>query len=84
MNLKEYLETNKISYRVFSEKTGIDHTALWRYSYKERKPTLEHALTIERVTGGMVSVFDLAHNGSLPLEEDLKSPGPSALSGVPS
>ena len=83
MRFKEWLQRYGYTYREFAEVSGIDHTALFRYAKGERQPTLSHAITIERLTEGKVSVFDLS------LEEDSSdqtSPRegvPSELSGVP-
>lgn len=59
MKLKEWLDNYKISYRQLEKDTGIDHTALFRYAKGERQPSLGHAITIERVSKGKVSVAEL-------------------------
>lgn len=83
MDLKEWMQLYKVSYRSLAEQTGIQHATIWRYAHKQRTPSLGHAITIERLTEGKVTVFDLAEEDH-PDQTDPPSVDSSMLSGVPS
>jgi len=72
MKLKEWLDTYRVSYRELAKETGIHFTVICRYSNEERQPSLGHALTIERVSKGEVTVEDLyvedKHDYKIPQE----------------
>ncbi len=86
MKLKEWMDNYKISYRNLAKDTGIDHTALHRYAHRERQPSLGHALTIERISKGKVSVSELSLEGydRYNRKVSVQKEDSSDLSGVPS
>lgn len=60
MNLREYLDENRITYREFAEKLGIHLQSLKNIAYGVRKPGLGLALRIEELTGGKVTPRSLS------------------------
>lgn len=65
MNLREYLEEERLTYREFAEKLGIHIQSLKNIAYGVRKPGLGLALRIEELTEGKVtprSLIDEAEN----------------------
>ncbi len=56
MKLKDWLEATNISYRELAKRTGIHFTVICRYVNESRQPSLGHAITIERVSEGKVTV----------------------------
>lgn len=59
MNLKEYLEEHRLTYREFAEKLGIRLQSLQGVVYGTRKPSLDLAVKIEELTGGEITPKDL-------------------------
>lgn len=55
-NLATYLKCEKISQREFALSIGINHSVVSRFLSGAARPSLNTALTIERVTGGRVPV----------------------------
>jgi transcriptional regulator with XRE-family HTH domain len=66
MNLKEYLDENRITYREFAEKLGIHLQSLKNIAYGKRKPSLGLALQIEEHTSGKVTPRDLIDEFNVP------------------
>ena len=66
MTLKEYLKKEKLTYRAFSQKCGLDHTALFRIANGERGKNLreETIKAITKASKGKVTEEDLI-NGYL-------------------
>lgn len=50
MNLKEYLDEKRITYREFAEKLGIHPQSLQNIACGKKKPSLDLALKIEALT----------------------------------
>lgn len=59
MNLREYLDEKRITYREFAEKLGIHLQSLKSIVYGVRRPSLEIAVKIEELTNGQVTPKDL-------------------------
>ena len=59
MQLREYLDQERITYREFAEKLGIHIQTAKNIAYGVRKPGLGLALQIEELTGGKVTPREL-------------------------
>ena len=59
MNLKEYLEEKRLTYREFAEKLDIRTHYLQSIAYGTRKPSLELAVNIQVLSEGKVMPKDL-------------------------
>lgn len=59
MQLREYLDQNRITYREFAEELGIHLQSLKNIAYGVRKPGLGLALKIEQLTNGAVTPKEL-------------------------
>lgn len=59
MNLKEYLEEKRLTYREFAEKLGIRTQSLQTIVYGKRKPSLDLAVKIQELTEGAITPKDL-------------------------
>ena len=59
MDLKSYLAANRLSYRDFGAKIGVDHSQVSRWISGRRFPSLQMALAIEKTTDGQVMPKDL-------------------------
>lgn len=59
MDLKEYLEDKRLTYREFAEKLGIRTQSLQSVVYGSKKPSLDLAVKIEELTGGAITPKDL-------------------------
>lgn len=67
MNLKEYLEEKRLTYREFAEKLQIHPQSLQNIAYGKKKPSLELAVKIEELTNGELTPKDLlAHFHNYP------------------
>lgn len=62
MNLKEYLDEKRMTYREFAEILGIHLHSLKNIVYGKRNPGLALALKIEIYTDGEVTTEDLMKN----------------------
>ena len=62
--LAAYLSKNKISHAAFARKLKVTDSAVWRWAHGMRRPSLEAAFGIERVTGGAVTAADLLRRRS--------------------
>ena len=62
MNLKEYLDKNKVTQREFAEKLDVHIHSLKNIVYGKRKPSLELALRIEEFSNGDVLPNDLLNH----------------------
>lgn len=60
MNLRKYLRGNKIRYRAFAEKLGINEQSLRNIVAGTSRPSLLLALKIEKLTNGEVTPSHLA------------------------
>jgi transcriptional regulator with XRE-family HTH domain len=58
MNLKDYLEQNKITQTAFALEIGVKPLAVHRYISGARKPEAPVLQKIEEVTGGKVAYED--------------------------
>lgn len=52
MNLKEYLDEKRLTYREFAEKLKIHPQSLQSIAYGKKRPSLELAVKIEELTEG--------------------------------
>ena len=68
MNLREYLEREKISPSAWAKKVGIPQPVISRFLSGERGVSLATALRIQEVTDGLVRVEDMVKpdNGNEP------------------
>jgi hypothetical protein len=62
MLLKDYLIKQRLNPAMFSKKTGISYTSIYRYLRGSTKPTLKNACIIEKATDGQVTFEDLLNN----------------------
>ena len=60
MTLKHWLKKKGMSAYKFSQRSGIPTSLLSRWLAGDGKPGLDNAVLISQVTGGQVSVEDLA------------------------
>ena len=58
MKLKEYLDMMGIKYTAFTERAGISRNTLYNLMAGKRRPSLELAVEIEKLTDGKVSPRD--------------------------
>jgi len=58
MTLKQYLKAQRISYKVFAYKMGVQMTTVYRWASGDRIPPLHTAIEIEDATGGQVTCRD--------------------------
>ncbi len=66
MQLREFLDQERITYREFAEKLGIHIQSAKNIAYGMRKPGLGLALQIEEFTGGKVTPRELMENFDQP------------------
>lgn len=66
MNLKEYLEEIRSTYREFAEKLDIRPQYLQSIAYGKKKPSLELAVKIEELTHGKVTPKELLEHCNHP------------------
>lgn len=59
MDLKTYLELKNIQLNDFADIIGVDSSTISRYIHWHRKPALDIAMRIEKVTKGKVTIEDL-------------------------
>lgn len=59
MDLKTYLELKNIQLKDFAEIVGVDSSTISRYIHWHRKPALDIATRIEKITRGKVTIEDL-------------------------
>ena len=59
MKLEEYLRFNRIKNRELAEKLGVSQAFVNLMLHGKRKPSLDLAKKIEKITEGRVSVFEL-------------------------
>jgi transcriptional regulator with XRE-family HTH domain len=59
MNLKDYIESRDLGKREFATMIGISACALSNYLYHRRRPRLDIAQRIVKVTKGKVTIEDL-------------------------
>ncbi|MCE2982758.1 MAG: helix-turn-helix domain-containing protein [Parachlamydia sp.] len=59
MDLKEYLEEHRLTYREFAESLEIHLFSLKNIVYGKRRPSIQLATKIELLTNGKVTVEDL-------------------------
>lgn len=61
MELKNYLEKNKITYRELAKKAGVNYTTIFKYLKQDsRALRYDIAVKVSKATGGKVSVDSLA------------------------
>jgi len=58
MKLREWLQTNRMTYEAFGAKVGADKSQVWRWAHEERIPTLPQAAEIQAATDGAVKLED--------------------------
>jgi DNA-binding transcriptional regulator YdaS (Cro superfamily) len=63
MTMRDYLFKHDLPVKKFAADLGISASYLYQLLRKERKPSLELALKIERYTQGKVSVDELRKEG---------------------
>lgn len=56
--LKTYLRKNKMSAYMFSKSLAVTPPTVYNWLSKKTKPSIDDALTIERVTNGAITVYD--------------------------
>lgn len=66
MNLKEYLEEIRSTYREFAEKLGIRTHYLQSIAYGKKKPSLDLAVKIQELTDDKVTAKDLLEHFNNP------------------
>lgn len=59
MKLKDYLNKYRISVEEFAYRSDLSATTLWFYFSGKRRPTQRNAEKIERLSDGLVTVFEL-------------------------
>jgi transcriptional regulator with XRE-family HTH domain len=59
MTLKEYLELNGLTVAEMSRALGLPHATVLSYVNRTHEPSLSNALTIEKITLGVVKSSDL-------------------------
>lgn len=59
MNLREYFETTNIPLNVFADRCKLTTMQIYRLINQKCVPSLRTALTIEFLTGGLVTAWDL-------------------------
>ena len=59
MLLSDYFKETKIPIWIFAKETGISYQTINRICNREVVPSLNTAMLIERVTGGIVDAWDL-------------------------
>lgn len=62
MQLREFLDQERITYREFAERLGIHIQSAKNIAYGVRKPGLSLALRIEEFSGGKVTPRELMEN----------------------
>ncbi len=62
MDLKEYLDVHRITYKEFSERLGINRQSLQNVVYGNKKPSLDLAIKIEELTKGQITPRELLKN----------------------
>ena len=60
MKLRAWLAQTKTTYAAFGAAIGLDKTQVCRIALGQRQPDIDMAITIERATGGKVTVHDFA------------------------
>lgn len=58
MKLRDWLQSNRITYEAFAAKIGADKSQVWRWANDERVPTLPQAAEIRAATDGAVTLED--------------------------
>lgn len=56
MTLRDWLHQNRVTYKAFGERVGLDKSQVWRLANKKRVPTLRQAVDIRLATGGDVEI----------------------------
>lgn len=59
MNLKTYLESRHLTYKEFADLIQVNPCTVSNYICKKRKPALDIAIKIEKVTKGKVTTEEL-------------------------
>lgn len=59
MKLKEFVDKYKIDPVVFSLECGLRPATIWAYLRGDRRPSQKAAEEIEKVSDGLVTVFEL-------------------------
>lgn len=59
MNLKQYLDKKRLTYREFAEQLEIQPQSLQSIAYGRRKPSLDLAVKIEELSNGELTPKDL-------------------------
>jgi transcriptional regulator with XRE-family HTH domain len=72
MQLREFLDQERITYREFAEKLGIHIQSAKNIAYGVRKPGLKLALQIEEFTGGKVTPRELMEYSNEPTKSKPK------------
>lgn len=65
MELKNYLESKKISHTKFAEELGVSQVTVTRYVNGNRKPSMRQAFKIQEITNNKVKVGDWFQKGEL-------------------
>jgi len=60
MNLKDYLQKNKITGYAFSREVGVSLSYMYRLIENQRRPSVKVAVMIEKATNGDVTPSDFA------------------------
>lgn len=64
MTLKDYLKQSDDTTETLAEKVGLSPGAIHKYAYFQREPSIAVAEQIERATGGLVTISDLARRAA--------------------
>ena len=58
LRLKDYLKHERISYKIFAYKMGVQQVTVYRWASGDRIPPLHTAIEIEDATNGAVTCRD--------------------------
>jgi DNA-binding transcriptional regulator YdaS (Cro superfamily) len=56
MNLRDWLHTNRVTYKAFGESIGLHPSQVCRLANRQRVPTLRQAVDIRAATQGDVEI----------------------------
>lgn len=73
MDLFEFMQRTKLSYRKAGEYFDVDHTLLYKYVEGTRNPSLATAVKISKKSKGLIKVEELLND--IPRECDSDSNG---------